>query len=107
MSKFFATGESESESEDQQSSGDEGGGLDNNNNTTTATSKSESVGGGGGNKFVYSSSESEDEGKRVVRSEKDKRFDELQSTIKQLKNHTKIHDWTAIQKDFDQLLKQL
>lgn len=34
--------------------------------------------------------------KRVVRSAKDRRFDELQDTIKQLKNHININDWNAI-----------
>ena len=87
MSKFFATGDSESESEDQLSSEDEV--LVDDRLTT--------------NRFVYSSSESEDEGKRVVRSEKDKRLEELNTVVKNVKNHLKISDWVAIQKDFDAL----
>ena len=87
MSKFFATGDSESESDDQQSSEDEV--LVDDRLTT--------------NRFVYSSSESEDEGKRVVRSEKDKRLEELNTVVKNVKNHLKISDWVAIQKDFDAL----
>ena len=87
MSKFFATGDSESESDDQQSSEDE---VMVDDRLTT-------------NRFVYSSSESEDEGKRVVRSEKDKRLEELNTVVKAVKNHLKISDWVALQKDFDAL----
>lgn len=57
-------------------------------------------------RFVYESSESEEE-KRVVRSAKEKRWDEMQVTIKQLKNHIKINDWVNISNDFDTLGKQL
>jgi translation initiation factor 3 subunit C len=95
MSKFFARGDSESESESEYSSGDD---------SDKQLDKGEKATGG---KFVYESSESEDEGKRTVKSEKDKRFDQLLATIKLVKNHIKIHDWTAIQKDFDTLLKQI
>ena len=87
MSKFFATGDSESESDDQQSSEDE---VMVDDRLTT-------------NRFVYSSSESEDEGKRVVRSEKDKRLEELNVVVKAVRNHLKISDWVAIAKDFDAL----
>lgn len=90
MSKFFATGDSDSESE-----------------VVSSDEEVQVDAGNTGNRFVYSSSESEDEGKRVVRSEKDKRFDELRATMRQIKNHLKINDWTAVQKDFDQLTKQL
>ena len=92
MSKFFATGDSESESDDQFSDEDEGIVVDDRLIT---------------NRFVYSSSESEDEGKRVVRSEKDKRLEELRAVIRAMRNHLKIADWQSIQKDFDALQSAL
>ena len=92
MSKFFATGDSESESDDQYSDEDEGIVVDDRLIT---------------NRFVYSSSESEDEGKRVVRSEKDKRLEDLRTVIKAMKNHLKIADWVSIAKDFDALQSAL
>jgi len=33
---------------------------------------------------------------RVVRSQKDKRYDQMQNTIRTMKNHIKINDWKAI-----------
>ena len=92
MSKFFATGDSESESDDAFSDEDEGLVVDDRLIT---------------NRFVYSSSESEDEGKRVVRSEKDKRLEELRTVIRAVKNHLKIADWVSIVKDFDALQSAL
>ena len=40
--------------------------------------------------FVFS--DDEDDTKRVVRTLKDKRFEEMQTIIKQMKNHKKIRD---------------
>ena len=53
-----------------------------------------------------SDEDSEDE-KRVVKSAKDKRFDELRANIKSLNNARKINDWVAIQNEFDKLLKSV
>ena len=39
----------------------------------------------------------EDDGKRVVRSAKDKLSDDLKATIRSLENAKKIDDWVAIQ----------
>lgn len=50
------------------------------------------------------SSESEEE-KRVVRSAKDKRADELRVILRQLNNHKKIKDFSALLSDFEELLK--
>ena len=41
---------------------------------------------------AFQFSDDEDDTKRVVRTLKDKRFDEMQSVIKQMKNHKKIRD---------------
>jgi translation initiation factor 3 subunit C len=53
-----------------------------------------------------SSSESEDAGGRVAKSKKDKRFEELNQIIKQIKNHINITDFTALLTDFENLNKE-
>ncbi|VDD79948.1 unnamed protein product [Mesocestoides corti] len=49
-------------------------------------------------------SDSEDE-KRVVRSAKDKRHEEIQSVLRNLNNHKKIKDMPKVELDFDELVK--
>ncbi|KAJ1567209.1 Eukaryotic translation initiation factor 3 subunit C, partial [Nowakowskiella sp. JEL0078] len=47
---------------------------------------------------------SETEGvKKVVKSARDKRFEEMRAFVKTLKNAKKINDWVAIQNEFDKL----
>lgn len=55
--------------------------------------------------FLDLESSDDDGERRVVRSEKDKRWDQLRATIRGLRNHIKINDWVAIGNDFDELLK--
>ena len=43
----------------------------------------------------------------VVRSARDKKWDNLAQTADSLKNHIKINDWNAVTADFDSLNKQL
>ncbi|CAG8458925.1 395_t:CDS:10 [Ambispora leptoticha] len=51
------------------------------------------------------SEESSGDEKRVVKSHKDKRLEELESTIKTLENAQKINDWVVISNEFDKLNK--
>ncbi|XP_069840551.1 eukaryotic translation initiation factor 3 subunit C isoform X1 [Dendropsophus ebraccatus] len=87
MSRFFATG-SDSESESSLS-GDE--------------LLPKPV--GGFNKQPILLSEDEEDTKRVVRSAKDKRFEELTNIIKTIRNAMKIRDMTKCLEEFEQLGK--
>jgi len=56
------------------------------------------------------SDDEEDEGpalRRVVRSQKDKRFEEINNTIQNIRNYMKINDWNSIHNDFEKLNRQL
>uniref|UniRef100_A0A1B8XV82 Eukaryotic translation initiation factor 3 subunit C n=1 Tax=Xenopus tropicalis TaxID=8364 RepID=A0A1B8XV82_XENTR len=88
MSRFFATG-SDSESESSLS-GDE--------------ILPKPVGGTFGKQPIILSDDEEDT-KRVVRSAKDKRFEELTNLIKTIRNAMKIRDMTKCLEEFEQLGK--
>lgn len=54
---------------------------------------------------VFQFSDDEEETRRVVRSEKDKRYEDMLSIIKSLKNKKKIKDMTNVLSDFEALGK--
>jgi translation initiation factor 3 subunit C len=47
-------------------------------------------------RYVFSDEEGSDDVKRVVKSAKDKRFEELRACVKSLDNAKKINDWVAL-----------
>ncbi|KDN48516.1 eukaryotic translation initiation factor 3 subunit C [Tilletiaria anomala UBC 951] len=59
------------------------------------------------NKFlrgaVSDGSDSEEEVKKIIKSAKDKRADEVQAVIHSIQNAQRIDDWVAISKEFDSL----
>lgn len=55
-------------------------------------------------RFMMPQSDSEDE-KRVVRSAKDKRHEEMTTLLRSLNNHKKIKDMSKVETAFDELVK--
>lgn len=61
-------------------------------------------------KYLATGSDDEDsdeDEKRVVKSAKDKRLEEMEATGTVMKNALKINDWTAISTEFDKLLRMI
>jgi translation initiation factor 3 subunit C len=82
MSKFFSKGgSSDSESEEEETSSEEESSEDEKPIKKSGPARTEEV---------------VRKGPRKVVSQKDKRFDEMRQTVKQLKNAIKINDWNAI-----------
>jgi translation initiation factor 3 subunit C len=109
MSRFFRGGDDsssdsssdeeelyseEEEEEEQQDSQEDSSEADSDD------SSSDDEGGRGINKFLKDASsdseDSDDEVRAKVKSAKDKRLDELESSIKQIENGQKNGDWTLI-----------
>ena len=66
----------------------------------------------GANKFLKSDDEeseesSDEERPTLVKSAKDKRFEELEATIRSIENAEKINDWAHIASEFDKLNRQV
>lgn len=113
MSRFFHGSESSSESSEEEESlygsGDEAAAKSEDESSSEEESEegsdsdsdsSEEGGRTGASRFLRDESdesESEDEDRvTVVKSAKDKRFDELEAIIKQIENAEKINDWGVI-----------
>ncbi|TFK90565.1 eukaryotic translation initiation factor 3 subunit 8 [Polyporus arcularius HHB13444] len=61
-----------------------------------------------GGRFLHGASsgeESDEDVKRVVKSAKDKRLDDMEATGKAMDNALKINDWVAISTEFDKLVR--
>lgn len=56
-------------------------------------------------RFARDSDSDDEDVKRVVKSSKDKRLDAMITTVGQMRNHAKIHDWNSLSSDFDVLNK--
>ena len=77
----------------------------------SSSSSDEEGGRTGASRFLREvsdeSEESDDERVTVVKSAKDKRFDELEATIRLIENAEKIGDWNAINDHYDKMNRQL
>ena len=105
-SRFFAASDSSSDesSEEELYSNDEESEQEDSEMDSDADDSDDSDSSSGSEKGagrflkdVESESESDDEDvTKVLKSAKDKRFDELEATIRQIENAQKINDWAVI-----------
>jgi translation initiation factor 3 subunit C len=109
-SRFWAAGSSseEEESDVEETSSSSSGSSSDSDSSSGSSSSSETSQKKGISRFMVGSSDSDSEDdRRVVRSAKDRRFDELKATCEEIRNKMAINDWSAIQTLFDKLNKQL
>ncbi|KAF9199503.1 Translation initiation factor 3 subunit c [Haplosporangium sp. Z 27] len=115
MSRFFRAGESDSDdtesdyseelsasdSEDHSGSEDSDSSSDSDDQAGDKKVRNRFLGGD------LSDSDSDDDTTRVIRSTKDKRFEEIETALAGLSNAQKINDWVLAQNEFDRANKGL
>ncbi|KAK4532696.1 hypothetical protein CCYA_CCYA13G3553 [Cyanidiococcus yangmingshanensis] len=116
-SRFFATGDT-SEEESSASSGELSDAAEDVPRTAPTLTRLASAGAGatstvGGGfsraRFLMDEDESDSDadGRRVVKSKETKKYEALVRSLRILRNHLKINDWTSVQQDFDELNRRL
>lgn len=122
MSRFFHAGDSDSSSSDEEEydinpeeeqseeeTSDESSEEDSDDDSDS--SDSDDDGKTGASRFLREASDSDDsddeEKVTVVKSAKDKRFDELEATIKLMDNAGRISDWSVINEQYDKMNRQV
>ncbi|KAF2733068.1 eukaryotic translation initiation factor 3 subunit C [Polyplosphaeria fusca] len=118
MSRFFTASDSSSEesSEEELYSNDEESEEEKAEDSSEEDSEeeeeedSDSGSERGASRFLRDASESDqsdDESGKQKKSGKDKRYDELEGTIRLIENAEKINDWAVISNEFDKLNRQI
>lgn len=120
MSRFFQASDSSSDSDEEElySGGEEAAPSVEDSSEDDSEEESEEGSGeesssddeaGGASRFLRGAesdeSESDEDKVTVVRSAKDKRFEEAEAVMKIIENATKINDWAVISSEFDKLLR--
>ncbi|TAQ85045.1 hypothetical protein B7494_g6629 [Chlorociboria aeruginascens] len=105
--ELYSEEEEEEKAEDSDEDEDEEGDDD-----ESSSSDEDGVKKTGANRFMRDadseSDESSDEDRaKIVKSAKDKRFEELEGTVKAIENGQKINDWGSISAEFDKLNRQV
>jgi len=101
----FLKGGSDSDDSDSDDDSDDMDASDSDDDPKKAT-----TGATKANKFLVGAdsdtdSDSEDESRRVVKSAKSKRQDEIDASVKIMENGAKINDWVVISAEFDKLVR--
>lgn len=122
MSRFFHGSDSSSESsseeeelygsdEEQEKSEEESSEEEESGDEEEGSSSDEEGGRTGASRFLREQSdeseESDEDRVTIVKSAKDKRFDELEGTIRLIENAEKISDWNAINEQYDRMNRQI
>ncbi|KAI8600514.1 eukaryotic translation initiation factor 3 subunit 8 N-terminus-domain-containing protein [Dissophora ornata] len=116
MSRFFRAGESDSDDTESDyseevsaSESEDHSDSDSDSDASDSDDQGAAKKSGRGRLFegAFSDSESEDDTVRVVRSAKDKRFEEIEQAVTSMANGQKINDWVSVQNEFDRANKAL
>ncbi|KAG0336898.1 Translation initiation factor 3 subunit c [Podila humilis] len=116
MSRFFRAGESDSDDSDDFSEEISDSEVDSDDSDNSDSNDSDSdndkpaqkkMGGLLSRLERDSDSDSDDDVVRVVRSAKDKRFEEIEQAVTLMANKQKINDWVSAQNEFDRANKAL
>ncbi|KAG0228302.1 Translation initiation factor 3 subunit c [Actinomortierella wolfii] len=110
MSRFFRAGESdtddtESDFSDELTDSELSGSSDQSDSDSDSEEEVKPK-----NRFAFDATDDSDESEdevRVVRSAKDKRFDEIEQAVTAMTNGQKIGDWVSVQNEFDKANKAL
>ncbi|RDW89361.1 eukaryotic translation initiation factor 3 subunit C [Coleophoma cylindrospora] len=102
----------EEEEAEQEASSEEDSDDDENDSDEDSSDDEDGVKKSGANRFMRdadseSEGSSDEERAKVVKSAKDKRFEEIEATIKAIENGQKINDWGSISTEFDKLNRQV
>lgn len=100
--------EEEAEDSSEEESSEEDSDADDNDSDDSSDSEGEATGAARFLREASSESESDDEDKvTIVKSAKDKRFDELEAIIRLIENAQRISDWTVINEQYDRMNRQI